>query len=218
MLSIVMREIRNYFYMHGSNKQIIADRNTFSIEDGIIKPIAVKLMRGQYFRLTGSIMNDGIYQVETVGDGYIDISLHSEDYPTWEQPTHWPDTTYSMGDRVTHNGIRWVSLVNSNQWEPGTEPWAWEKVDMVLHSLVDETFTGIIVPLAIPRDFLELEREIIAFHEKALKAPNLGQVQSESFGGYSYSMATGTDGLPATWKSVFARRLHPYRKMFEEKI
>lgn len=35
----------------------------------------------------------------------------------WEQP----DSTnpYSKGDRVTHNGKTWESLVDSNVWEPG---------------------------------------------------------------------------------------------------
>ena len=37
--------------------------------------------------------------------------------PEWEQP----DSTngYSIGDKVTHNGKTWESLVNNNVWEPG---------------------------------------------------------------------------------------------------
>lgn len=37
--------------------------------------------------------------------------------PEWEQP----DSTnpYSKGDRVTHNGKTWESLVDGNVWEPG---------------------------------------------------------------------------------------------------
>lgn len=36
----------------------------------------------------------------------------------WEQP----DSTnpYMKGDKVTHNGSTWESLVDSNAWEPGT--------------------------------------------------------------------------------------------------
>lgn len=35
----------------------------------------------------------------------------------WEQP----DSTnpYNKGDRVTHNGSTWESLIDSNVWEPG---------------------------------------------------------------------------------------------------
>lgn len=38
--------------------------------------------------------------------------------PEWEQP----DSTngYGIGDKVTHNGTTWVSLVDDNVWEPGT--------------------------------------------------------------------------------------------------
>lgn len=37
--------------------------------------------------------------------------------PEWEQP----DSTnpYSKGDRVTHGGKTWESLVDNNVWEPG---------------------------------------------------------------------------------------------------
>ena len=38
--------------------------------------------------------------------------------PEWEQP----GTTngYSKGDKVTHNGKTWESLVDNNVWEPGS--------------------------------------------------------------------------------------------------
>lgn len=37
--------------------------------------------------------------------------------PEWQQP----DSTnaYAKGDRVTHNGSTWLSLVDGNVWEPG---------------------------------------------------------------------------------------------------
>ena len=41
--------------------------------------------------------------------------------PEWEQP----DSTngYSTGDKVTHNGKTWVSIVDNNVWEPGAYGW-----------------------------------------------------------------------------------------------
>lgn len=41
--------------------------------------------------------------------------------PEWEQP----DSTnaYMIGDKVTHNGKTWVSLVDNNVWEPGVYGW-----------------------------------------------------------------------------------------------
>ena len=38
--------------------------------------------------------------------------------PEWVQPTGAQDA-YSVGDRVTHNGKTWISLVDANVWEPG---------------------------------------------------------------------------------------------------
>ena len=37
--------------------------------------------------------------------------------PEWEQP----DSTngYAAGDKVTHNGVTYESLVDNNVWEPG---------------------------------------------------------------------------------------------------
>ncbi|MBE6120085.1 MAG: hypothetical protein E7189_06580 [Erysipelotrichaceae bacterium] len=35
----------------------------------------------------------------------------------WEQPN--ASNTYSKGDRVTHNGKTWESMVDKNGWEPG---------------------------------------------------------------------------------------------------
>lgn len=46
--------------------------------------------------------------------------------PEWEQP----DSTngYAKGDKVTHNGVTWVSLVDNNVWEPSDSlPTIWEK-------------------------------------------------------------------------------------------
>lgn len=37
--------------------------------------------------------------------------------PEWEQPES--TNPYSKGDRVTHNGKTWESLVDNNVWEPG---------------------------------------------------------------------------------------------------
>ena len=41
--------------------------------------------------------------------------------PAWEQP----DSTnpYSKGDKVTHNGKTWTSMVDNNVWEPGVFGW-----------------------------------------------------------------------------------------------
>jgi len=41
-----------------------------------------------------------------------------EEWPEWIQPTGAQDA-YNTGDKVSHNGKHWVSLVDANVWEPG---------------------------------------------------------------------------------------------------
>lgn len=49
----------------------------------------------------------------------------TEEYPEWVQPTGTHDA-YAKDDKVTHNGKKWVSTVDSNVWEPGV--YGWEEV------------------------------------------------------------------------------------------
>lgn len=44
------------------------------------------------------------------------------EYPDWIQPTGAHDA-YAKGDKVTHNGKKWVSTANANVWEPGQYGW-----------------------------------------------------------------------------------------------
>lgn len=44
-----------------------------------------------------------------------------ETIPEWEQPES--TNPYMKGDRVTHNGKTWVSIVDNNIWEPGVYGW-----------------------------------------------------------------------------------------------
>ena len=80
-------------------------------------------------------------------------------------------------------------------------------------SLEDETFDGAIWLMAIPKDFLTLAKEIEDWQAKygdALNSP----YTSESFGGYSYSKASGKNGGGAvTWQDAFATRLNLYRRI-----
>lgn len=81
--------------------------------------------------------------------------------------------------------------------------------------LTDETFTGAIWALAIPKAIMTISAEISAWQEKyggIAASPYL----SESFAGYSYSKGTigGSSGA-SDWKAVFRARLNPYRKLRE---
>jgi len=102
------------------------------------------LLDGQYFRVVGSALNDGIYQQNTC-------------------------------------------------------------------ELIDETFTGAVWGLAIPHAVLALINEIEQWQEKNGTVA-ASPMTSESFGGYSYSKGSGSNG-DTSWQTAFASRLAPWRKI-----
>lgn len=75
--------------------------------------------------------------------------------------------------------------------------------------LTDETFVGVITPLAPPQDFIALCNEINEYNSKSPESA----YASESFGGYSYTRATDNDGNVAGWQSAYKKRLDVYRKI-----
>lgn len=78
--------------------------------------------------------------------------------------------------------------------------------------LRDETFTGTVWALAIPKSVVELSAKIEEWQTKN-GAVAESPFTSESFGGYSYTKATdSTTGAVATWETVFRSQLNPYRK------
>lgn len=136
MLNEVCAEIRNYFV-----KDI--HEGKFKIVDGKIAPIDF-LQESQYFRIIGSVFNDGVYQYPASG-------------------------------------------------------------------LTDEIFCGAVWGMAVPPAVISLAEEIKVFNESDAAKPSA--YTSESFGGYSYSKATESNGAPISWKKVFASRLNKYRRI-----
>jgi hypothetical protein len=145
MLNEICGHLHNFFDAR-DGEYIDRTAGTFTISSGVISPLSSSLIAGQYIRIVGSLLNDGIY------------------------------------------------LLPSN---------------FTVSSLVDETFTGAIFGLAIPRDLVTLDTEITAY---VAANPATGYV-SESFGGWSGTKATGANGAPLSWKSVYAARLNRWRKM-----
>lgn len=79
--------------------------------------------------------------------------------------------------------------------------------------LLDETFTGTIYGLAIPHQLRALADEISAWVAKYGDAA-ASPYTSESFGGYSYTKASGSNGASSGgWQASFAPRLNRWRKV-----
>ena len=145
MLYEICEHLHNFFDSR-DGEYIDRSADTFTISNGLISPLSSSLIAGQYIRIVGSLLNDGIY------------------------------------------------LLPSNR---------------TIATLENETFTGAIFGLAIPRDLVTLDSEITAW---VAANPASGYV-SESFGGWSGTKATGANGAPLSWKSVYAARLNRWRKI-----
>lgn len=138
MLEQVLRHLNNWFLVE-------IHEGTFTVENGSITlPF---LLTNQYFRICGSVFNDGMHQ-----------------YPV---------------------------------------------VD-----LTDETFTGSVWALAVPKAVVALAEDIAAWEEKNGEAA-ASPYQSESFGGYSYTKRSeGSDsGTLNGWQDAFRGRLNDWRKL-----
>ena len=141
MLEAVLTHLKNWFVVpRGVHEGI------YKIESGSLK--LPYLQNGQYYRICGSVFNDGLHK-------------YGED------------------------------------------------------KLIDETFSGSVWALAIPKAVIDLAVKIEEWQTKngeAVASP----YSSESFGGYSYTKATDSaTGAPATWETVFRSQLNPYRKLRE---
>ena len=115
--------------------------DTFTVKNGTM--VLPFLQVGQYFRIVGSIFNDGVYV-----------------YPA--------------------------------------------------EGLTDETFRGGVWAMAPERAFLDIVSEISTYTET--DAAKATPYQSESFGGYSYSVRGGSDD-PTAWQTVYKKRLNRWRKL-----
>lgn len=146
-LADLCADLRNYFE---KSKYF----GKFSIQDGVIDLSDLEyddsIQDGQYFRIVGSVFNDGVYQYPAAG-------------------------------------------------------------------LIDESFDGAVWPMAVPPAALSLLDDINAWlsDPKVVEAMSR-PYQSESFGGYSYTKASGSGsagGNALTWQSQFASRLNRWRKI-----
>lgn len=64
-IEVLMQECNNYFYK-------TYESNTFAISNGVITTQG-KYLVGQYIKIEGSILNDGVYKVESMDSNKINI-------------------------------------------------------------------------------------------------------------------------------------------------
>lgn len=142
MLTELCQELRNWF-TDDSDKHI----GDFTVSGGKLTPL-VDLQEGQYYRIVGSVFNDGVHAYDD-----------------------------ELTDELEFHGAVWCMKV--------------PKEIVVLSKAID--------------DWLDKNSDILS-----------SPYQSESFGGYSYTKASGSGSSGAsgvTWQSQFASSLNRWRKI-----
>lgn len=82
-------------------------------------------------------------------------------------------------------------------------------------TLVDETFTGAVWVLAVPQAFERLAENIQKWRTEYEDTQN-SPFQSESFGGYSYSLKSDSSsygGSFVCWRRTFSNDIRKWRKL-----
>ena len=74
--------------------------------------------------------------------------------------------------------------------------------------LTDEVFDGAVWVMNIPPAVVTLAQDIEEYAKSDAGKPSA--YVSESFGGYSYTKATNSKGVPLSWKRVFEDELHDW--------
>jgi len=82
----------------------------------------IRRFRGQLFRCIQAHTSQADWTPDALPALWVQISNPGEEFPEWSQPIDAHDA-YQRGDRVTHDGRRWVSEVDNNVWPPGVHGW-----------------------------------------------------------------------------------------------
>ena len=148
-----------------------------------------------------------------------EICAEIKNYFTYEEDKHIGDFVISNGQisSVVAFPTNYIRIIGS-RLNDGVH----KVSDLVEHPLQDETFHGAVWVMSPTADFLALVAEIESWQEKngGVNSNAMSPYQSESFGGYSYSKASGgntadgTSSVP-TWQSTYASRLKHYRRIRE---
>lgn len=106
----------------------------------------------------------------------------------------------------------WIAITGSIFHDGVWQLDDWLGLKELPHGTPNEKFYGRVYFLHPPAEFLETCKNIAEFAEKT----PAGGLQSESFGEYSMTRASGKNGGVLTWQEAFADALTPYRRMYSE--
>ena len=89
--------------------------------DEAVKKGDRKQYNGLLYKCIQAHTTQADWQPDITPDLWVVVSL--EEWPEWVQPTGAHDA-YAKDAKVTHNGTKYISDVDSNVWEPGVYGWS----------------------------------------------------------------------------------------------
>ena len=175
---------------------------TYAIEGGTL--VLPFLSEGQYFRIVGSALNDGVYKYTTEKKDEAQAAAGEDTGESGEDTGESGENTGEGGETSEASGTSEATGTTEGTESAGM-------------GLVDEVFEGEIWAMKVPREFVLLAGEIEAWENK-YGAVMASPYQSENvIGVYSYTKASGSGGsggaTGAGWESAYRSRLNRWRKL-----
>ena len=124
---------------------------------------------------------------------YTSITVSSEGYPYWQQPTGAHDA-YNIGDIVLYKDKLYKSLINGNVWSPDVYPMGWEETDDSESPVVPPEEGDPDIPLSYP-DFVQPTGAHDAYKKGDIVRYN-GKLYQSLIDGNAYS----PDAYPQGWQ------------------
>ena len=75
--------------------------------------------QGQLYRVVQAHTSQADWTPDVTPSLWKEVGDPTAEWPEWSQPIGAGDA-YMKGDKVSHNGRHWTSLIGNNVWEPGT--------------------------------------------------------------------------------------------------
>ena len=86
------------------------------------------ICNGKFYKAEQSHTSAAQWPPESSPSLYTEIADPAEEWPEWVQPTH-AGNAYAIGDKVAHNGKRYISQIAANTTEPGSDARWWKEVN-----------------------------------------------------------------------------------------
>lgn len=90
------------------------------------KPASIVRRNGFLYRCLQSHTSQENWTPENSPSLWVLIDDPAIEWPEWKQPTGAHDA-YSLGAKVSHNGKKWISQIEANTVEPGTDDRYWKE-------------------------------------------------------------------------------------------